>query len=149
MTDIRFYHLQMLPLERALPKLVAKVLASGARAVIKLGSDERVAQIDAALWTYDPNSFLPHGTARDGRPQDQPVWITTEDENPNAADVLILADGATSEHVAEFGKCLEVFDGNDANAVSQARERWRAYKAAPHRLTYWQQDADGRWQQME
>ena len=149
MTDIRFYHLQMLPLERALPALVAKVLASGARAVIKLGSDERVTQIDGALWTYDPNSFLPHGTARDGRAQDQPVWITTEDENPNAADVLILADGATSAHVTDFGKCLEVFDGNDTDAVAQARERWRGYKAAAHQLTYWQQDADGRWKQME
>lgn len=149
MTDIRFYHLQMMPLERALPVLVAKVLASGARAVIKLGSDERVAQIDSALWTYDPNSFLPHGTARDGRPQDQPVWITTDDENPNAADVLILADGATSGHVADFAKCLEVFDGNDAEAVANARERWRVYKAASHQITYWRQDAGGRWQRME
>ena len=149
MTDIRFYHLQQLPLERALPALVAKVLASGARAVIKLGSDERVAQIDGVLWTSDPNSFLPHGTARDGRAPDQPVWITTEDENPNAADVLILADGATSTRVADFGKCLEVFDGNDADAVARARERWRGYKAAAHQLTYWQQDAAGRWKHME
>jgi DNA polymerase-3 subunit chi len=148
-TEISFYHLQMTPLERALPKLVAKVLASGARAVVILGSEERVAQIDGALWTYDPNSFLPHGTARDGRPQDQPVWITAEDENPNGAGVLILADGATSAHAAEFEKCLEIFDGNDTAAVTAARERWRAYKDARHKLTYWQQDASGRWMQKE
>ena len=149
MTEIRFYHLQMTPLERALPKLVAKVLASGARAVIVLGSDERVTQIDGALWTYDPNSFLPHGSARDSRPQDQPVWLTTADENPNGAGVLILADGATSSRIGEFDKCLEIFDGNDANSVAAARERWRTYKSAAHRLTYWQQDDSGRWKQME
>lgn len=149
MTDIRFYHLQMMPLERALPKLVEKVLASGARAVIMLGSPERVAQIDSAMWTFDPNSFVPHGTASDGRPEDQPAWLTAEDENPNGANVLILGDGAASAHVAEFEKCLEVFDGNDANAVAAARERWRQYKSAAHEVTYWQQDTAGRWQQKE
>jgi DNA polymerase-3 subunit chi len=148
-TEISFYHLQRTPLERALPQLVAKVLARGARAVVMLGSEERVAQIDAALWTYDPNSFLPHGSARDGRSADQPVWLTTEDENPNGAQVLILADGAVSERIAEFEKCLEIFDGNDAEAVAAARERWRAYKSAAHPLTYWQQDESGRWKQRD
>jgi DNA polymerase-3 subunit chi len=147
MTDIRFYHLQAMPLDRALPKLVEKVLASGARAVIVLGSEERVAQIDGALWTFDPNSFLPHGTARDGRAEDQPAWITVQDENPNGARVLILADGAASSHVSEFEKCLDVFDGNDADAVAAARERWRNYKGSVHQVTYWKQDDSGRWHQ--
>ena len=120
MTDVSFYHLQRMPLERALPKLVEKVLASGARAVVMLGSEERVSELDSVLWTYDPNSFLAHGTARDGRPNDQPAWLTSEDENPNGANVLILADGATSAHVADFEKCLEIFDGNDAAAVTGA-----------------------------
>ena len=149
MTDVSFYHLQRMPLERALPKLVEKVLASGSRAVVMLGSDERVAELDSVLWTFDPNSFLPHGTPRDGRPDDQPAWLTTEDENPNGADVLILADGAISAHVADFQKCLDIFDGNDAAACASARERWRTYKAANHNVAYWQQDDSGRWQQKE
>lgn len=149
MTDVSFYHLQRTPLERALPKLLEKVLASGSRAVIMLGSDERVAELDSILWTYDPNSFLPHGTARDGRPEDQPAWLTAEDENPNGATVLILADGAASGRVAEFEKCLEIFDGNDAAALSAARQRWTAYKDANHKVAYWQQDETGRWREKE
>lgn len=147
MTDIRFYHLQSTPLERALPKLVEKVLASGARALVLLGSEERVAQIDSVLWTFDPNSFVPHGTTRDGRPEDQPAWLTAQDENPNGASVLIMADGAVSSRIGEFEKCLDVFDGNDPNAVASARERWRGYKQAAHNVTYWKQDDRGRWQQ--
>ena len=149
MTDISFYHLQRMPLERALPKLVEKVLAAGGRAVVKLGSEERVAELDSMLWTYDPNSFLPHGTARDGRPEDQPAWLTCEDENPNGANYLILADGAASSHVADFEKCLEIFDGGNAEAVAAARERWQVYKNADHKLAYWQQDEQGRWAQKE
>ena len=149
MTEIKFYHLQMTRLERALPQLVAKVLASGARAVVMLGSEERVAEMDGALWTFDPNAFVPHGTARDGRAADQPVWLTVQDENPNGAKVLILADGAASDRVGDFEKCLEIFDGNDAEAVLAARERWRAYKGAAYAVTYWRQDESGRWKQMD
>lgn len=146
MTEIRFYHLGRLPLERALPKLLEKVLASGARAVVLAGSEERVEALNAALWTYEQGAFLPHGSARDGRPEMQPVWLTAADENPNGASVLVLADGAESARIGDFDKCLEIFDGQDDEAVARARERWRAYKAAGHPLTYWQQTADGRWE---
>lgn len=145
MTEIAFYHLQTTPLERALPKLLERVLERGARAVVIAGSDERVEALNAALWTYDPNAFLPHGSPRDGRPAEQPIWLTVEDENPNGASVLILTDGAQSAHVDGFERCLEVFDGNDEEAVAAARERWRGYQAAGHALTYWQQNAQGRW----
>jgi DNA polymerase-3 subunit chi len=147
MTEIRFYQLQRTPLDRALPKLLEKVLESGARAVVLVGSEERLAALDAALWTYDPNAFLPHGTSRDGRAEEQPVWLTTSDENPNHAGVLVLADGARSDRVAEYDKCLEMLDGNDPDAVAAARERWRAYREAGFGLSYWQQnEASGRWE---
>lgn len=148
MTDIRFYQLQRMSLERALPKLLEKVLENRMRAVVVAGSDERLAAIDSALWTYDPNAFLPHGTSRDGRAADHPIWLTTGEDNPNGATVLVLADGATSGRVGEYERCLEILDGNDSEAVAAARERWRAYRDAGYALTYWQQnETTGRWEQ--
>ena len=103
--------------------------------------------LDASLWTYDPNAFLPHGASRDGRAEEQPIWLTTSDENPNRAGVLVLADGARSDLVARYDKCLEILDGNDAEAVAAARERWRAYREAGFELGYWQQnETSGRWE---
>jgi DNA polymerase-3 subunit chi len=146
MSDIGFYHLVRSPLEKALPKLLEKVLESGARAVVMAGSEERVESLAALLWTYHPNSFLPHGTARDGTPDRQPIWLTERDENPNGATILVLTDGASSEQVERYARCLEVFDGGDPEAVSRARERWRVYKDAGHSLTYWQQTESGGWE---
>ncbi|MGH6882849.1 MAG: DNA polymerase III subunit chi, partial [Hypericibacter sp.] len=88
MTEVRFYHLQRTSLEAALPKLLERTLARGQRALVMAGSNERVEALTAHLWTYDPNSFLPHGSKRDGRPERQPVWLTDQDENPNNATVL-------------------------------------------------------------
>jgi DNA polymerase-3 subunit chi len=121
-------------------------LARGKRAVVLLGSVERVEALNAHLWTFDPGSFLPHGSARDGHPARQPVWLTHVDENPNAADYLFVADGARSEHVAAYERVSELFDGRDDAAMADARSRWKDYQAAGHALEYWQQGERGGWE---
>jgi DNA polymerase III subunit chi len=143
MTEIGFYHLDKTPLERALPKLLERGLGAGFRILVVAGSAERVDHLDAALWTYDDASFLPHGSRRDGEAARQPVWLTAGDDNPNCADMLVLADGAASARLDEFRRCLDLFDGRDEAALAAARERWRLAKAAGHTLTYWQQTATG------
>jgi DNA polymerase-3 subunit chi len=145
-TEIGFYHLTRTPLERALPALLEKALAAGMRAVVMAGSEERIEALNQLLWSYEERSFLPHGSKRDGRPERQPVWLTTEDENPNGADCLVLTDGAVSTRVGAFRRCLDLFDGQDPDAVEAARLRWKDWKAAGHELSYWQQDESGRWQ---
>jgi DNA polymerase-3 subunit chi len=147
MTEIRFYHLQRTALEAALPPMLEKTLERGQRAVVLAGSDERVEHLTDHLWTYSEGGFLPHGSARDGNAALQPVWLTTADENPNEAQVLFLADGATSLKVADYQLCVELFDGNDEGVVQAARARWKTYKDAGHALTYWQQSTAGRWEQ--
>jgi DNA polymerase-3 subunit chi len=109
------------------------------------GSEARVEALNAALWTYDQGSWLPHGTAADGRPAEQPVWLTARDENPNDAAYLFLTDGAASERIADYERCFELFDGGDPAAVAAARQRWKAYEAAGHALAYWQQTETGGW----
>ncbi|MDH3236180.1 MAG: DNA polymerase III subunit chi [Alphaproteobacteria bacterium] len=146
MTEIGFYHLQRTPLERALPKLLEKVLEAGKRAVVVAGSDERVESLNGVLWTYRPDGFLPHGSAKDGNAEAQPVWLATAPENPNNAGILILTDGATTQSFDGFERCLEMFDGNDDAAVAAARERWTAYKAAGHDVVYYQQTESGGWE---
>jgi DNA polymerase-3 subunit chi len=146
MTDVRFYHLTSTSLEAALPQMLEKTLERGQRAVVIAGSETRVEALNAHLWTYKDRSFLPHGTAKDGFGERQPVWLTEGDENPNGAQVLFLTDGAASERVGDFQVCALLFDGRDAAAVDRARGQWRGYKDAGHQVTYWQQDAQGRWE---
>jgi DNA polymerase-3 subunit chi len=145
--DVMFYHLEHQPLERVLPMLIEKTLARGWRAVVQAGSDERLDALDAALWTYTEDSFLPHGTARSGHAAEQPVYLTTGDEVPNGAGVRFIVDGAAP---ASFSSGMErivfLFDGNDAEALAAARTQWKAAKAAGCGLTYWQQTSSGRWE---
>lgn len=149
MTAINFYHLERSTLEHALTQLLEKVLANKARAVVFAGSEERVEALNAALWTSPPHSFLPHGSRQDGHAPDQPVWLTTEDENPNGASVLVLTDGMASARMGEYERCLELFNGQDPAAVEAARERWRRYREEGHELIYWRQTPGGSWEKKE
>ncbi|MGE5538920.1 MAG: DNA polymerase III subunit chi [Gemmatimonas sp.] len=146
MTDIGFYHLTATTLESALPRLLEKVLASGQKAVVMAGSPERVEALNGQLWTYNPGSFLPHGSKGDGSAADQPIWLTDQDENPNGAAVLVLTEGVRSERVGDFARCLDLFDGADAQAVAEARTRWTEYRAKGFAVTYWQQTSSGGWE---
>lgn len=145
MVEVRFYHMTRTGLNAALPQMLEKVLERGQKAVVQLGSPERVEALNGHLWTYQERAFLPHGTAREGEAALQPVWLTAEAENPNGAQVLFLADGARRESLVGFDLCALLFDGNDDTALAAARADWKRLKEEGHELTYWQQDDEGRW----
>lgn len=143
MTEVSFYHLRREPLEQALPKLLAKAYERGLRAVVLAGSAERVAALNQRLWTYSREAFLPHGAAEDGHAAEQPIFLTTEEENPNGATLLVTVDGVDAGFMSDFERAVDMFDGNDEAALAAARERWQAAKAAGHDVTYWQQGPTG------
>jgi DNA polymerase III subunit chi len=147
MAEMLFYHLQRQPLEKVLPALLEKSLARGWRVVVQASSDERVEALDAHLWTYRDDAFLPHGTDREPDPAAQPVLLTTRDHNPNRAAVRFLIDGAdVPADAAGYERVVLLFDGEDPDALAAARERWTQAKAQGLATTYWQADAEGRWQ---
>lgn len=147
MSEVRFYHLTRRTLEEALPSLLTKAYERGMRAIVMNPSAERVEALNAHLWTFTPESFLPHGSAADGNAAAQPIWLTTAEENPNGASLLVLSDGATATNIGAYALVCDMFDGNDETALASARERWKRYKAEGHAVTYWQQGERGGWEQ--
>jgi len=146
-TEVLFYHLHRQPLERVLPTLLEKSLERGWRVVVQSSSEERVEALDAHLWTFSDDSFLPHGIWRDAEAREQPVLLTVNDDNPNGATVRFLIDGAgIPSDAAAYVRIVLLFDGDDADAVDAARARWSEAKSQSFDVTYWQPDEQGRWQ---
>lgn len=145
-TEIWFYHLEHRTLEEVLPNLLERSLERGWRAAVQATSAERVEALDTLLWAYAEESFLPHGTQRDGTPEAQPIYLTTEPDNPNAAKVRFLVDGAELGGADTYDRIVFLFDGRDGGAVARARAAWQDAKDKGFAVSYWQQDPDGRWQ---
>jgi DNA polymerase-3 subunit chi len=148
MMEVSFYHLTKTPLDKTLPRLLEKVVASHLRAVVLTDSQERLQALDSLLWAYSQLSFLPHGTHKDGHSAHQPIWLTTTLENPNNAQVLVITDGSQVDTFDSFHSCLDLFNGLDEDEVAKTRERWKYYKHLGHTVTYWRQDDAGQWQKM-
>ncbi|MGQ0527332.1 MAG: DNA polymerase III subunit chi [Alphaproteobacteria bacterium] len=143
MTDIRFYHMERHALEQTLPPLLTKALENGHRVIVKAQDEVEVEKLNEYLWTWNQNSFLPHGSQKDGNVSEHPVFLTADDSNPNGADVLILTQGAQSPDIGAYKLCCEMLDGKDKTSVEGARTRWKIYKDAGYDVTYWQQGEKG------
>jgi DNA polymerase-3 subunit chi len=146
MSEVLFYQLDRKPLEAVLPELLEKCVERRWHTVVQLGSEERVAALDAHLWTYRDDGFLPHGTARDGHAERQPIYLTAGGDNPNHATVRFLADGVPLADPAPYDRLILIFDGHDEEALAAARQAWSAVRQAGHQATYWQQTERGGWE---
>ena len=147
MTEVRFHHLERRRLDQALPRLLERALEEGRRVVVRASSDEMVAALNERLWTYDDASFLPHGAAGDGDPATQPIFLTSEIENPNAATMLVRLSGVEAGEADDaFDVVVLMFDGRDETALAEARDEWRRLKDQGRAISYWRESDEGGWE---
>jgi len=133
-----------------LPPLLEKSLERGWRVVVQSTSPERTETLDAHLWTYSDDSFLPHATSRVGDAEDQPIILSVEEGNPNRAHVRFLIDNAALPADCDsYERVVLVFNGDDGDALAAARGAWTDCKSRGFEVTYWQADEQGRWQRRE
>jgi len=150
MTEVLFYHLQNMSLQSVLPPLLEKSLERGRRVVVQSNSQERTEALDAHLWTYSDDSFLPHATGQASDIEDQPIVLSVGEGNPNRANVRFLIDNAAlPADTDSYARVVLVFNGEDGEALAAARQAWKDCKARGFEVTYWQTDERGRWQRRE
>ena len=146
MTEVWFYHLESKTLDQVLPELLERSLSRKWRAIVRVGSRERLEALDTYLWTYRDDSFLAHGSSAEANAASQPILLTVDAAAPNRADILFLVDGAEAFDLHAFKRCVDLFDGRDPAAVEAARSRWRSAVKEGHEVTYWQQTESGKWE---
>ncbi len=140
-----FYHLSERPLEQVLPEILEKSLQRGWKVAVKATARARLDMLDAQLWTYREDSFLPHGKETDANAALQPILLTNSGLS-NHPQILILVDGARLElaSIGHFERVCILFDGNDPERLAEARADWKAISAAGAKAIYWAQEG-GKW----
>jgi DNA polymerase III subunit chi len=132
-----FYHLTRVPLEKALPSIAERILANGERLVIVAEDEKLLTRIDALLWSYKPESFLPHG--REGS---QPILLSADASGSSAQNVALI-DGAWRDAALSFGRAFYFFD---SETIADARTAWRGLAERDEvERHYWKQDDAGKW----
>lgn len=143
--QVDFYHLTATPLDRALPQIAEKVVASGARLLIVTGDAAQRTAIDRLLWLYAPDSFLPHAELDSGNDSAQPILIAGDVDAANGARHIALVDGVWRDDALDFDRAFHFFDDE---AIREARLAWKALgERDTVQRRYWKQNDAGRWEQ--
>jgi DNA polymerase-3 subunit chi len=143
--QVDFYHLAAVPLERVLPRIAERLLGDGQRLLVVAGEEALAARIDADLWTYAPDAFLPHGRAGAEGEADQPLLISAATNPANGARNIAIVDGMWRDEALGFDRAFYLFD---AGTIDGARAAWRTLGMREDIVRrYWKQDEDGRWRE--
>lgn len=147
MGAVYFYHLTRRPVEVTLPMLLEKSLQAGWRVFVRGTDRERLVWLDDKLWLGGDESFLPHGVEGGPHDADQPILLGQGATASNGAQCLMSIDGAelTPEEINETERSCILFDGNDQEALSEARKQWKSLTAAGCSAQYWSEES-GNWQ---
>jgi DNA polymerase-3 subunit chi len=145
--EFLFYHLERRRIEQALPDFLEAALAEGYRIVVQTPSREWRDALNERLWTYREDSFLPHGSAADGDPTSQPIFLTETDEAPNGATLRVLLGPADVERFrdAECERVIVLFDSRDEAAMAEARTAWKQLTSGGGAPSYWKEGDEGGW----
>ena len=143
--QVDFYHLTIQPLDRVLPRIAERVVEGGGRLLVVAESEDQRADIDKLLWSYAPDSFLPHAQAGADADADQPILIAAAPAPANAARNVALADGIWRDAALGFDRAFHFFD---AERIAEARIAWKALADRDGvERRYWKQNDAGRWEQ--
>ncbi len=143
--QVDFYHLTATHLDRALPSIAERVIATGGRLLIVAEGDAQRAALDRLLWNYAPDSFLPHAIAGADDDAAQPVLIAPDVNAANHARHIALVDGQWRDEALKFDRAFHFFDSDHIRA---AREAWKGLAGRESvERRYWKQNDAGRWEQ--
>ena len=123
-------------------------MGRGWRVVVQTVDDLRLKALDDLLWTFDKTSFLPHATMREANAAAQPVLLTTDAGNANAAQMRVYVEGAEiAPDLAKdaYERVIVMFDGANEAELEAARAQWTRLKREGFALEYWQQGETGGW----
>lgn len=141
---VDFYHLTRSPLDRVLPRIAQRLHDDGERLLLLSDDADQRRHLDMLLWSYAPDSFLPHAEAGAGDDACQAVLIAPEPTDANAARNVAIVDGRWRDEALTFDRAFHFF-GEDH--IAAARTAWKglADREGIERR-YWRQ-GDGGWEQ--
>ncbi|QMT39593.1 DNA polymerase III subunit chi [Neisseria shayeganii] len=139
MTAVTFYT-HVSNIEHFACRLSKRALEAGSRVLLWSDDDQQIERLDQALWTFEPESFLPHQIwpASSSLPADTRLLLAGDAELPALPPgwtVLNLSPDFWSQAPAPPARILEII-GTQAHELSAARQRFAHYQRHGFTLTH-------------
>ena len=119
-------------------RLLRKATRLGAKVAVT-APGETLGALDRALWTFEPNEFVPHVRLPAGgvvapRLRPTPIWLVDRVADAPDQDVLLNLGAQTPPGFESFARVIELVSMGDDDRQA-GRERWKHYTTRGYAIT--------------
>ncbi len=107
-------------------RLIDKVQRMGMRVLVAMDTEADARAFDELLWTFKPESFIPHQLINGGKPA--PVEITFTADAGGHQGLLLNLSKTTPAYFSRFERLSEVVV-QEQQSLASSRERYSFYKS--------------------
>lgn len=105
-------------------RLIEKVIRQGNRVMVMVDDDE-LDTLNDLMWTFKPESFVPHARISDAHP-DLPVIISSNEVESSHHDVMINLQSRLPNQFSRFERLLEIVV-QKPHVLEATRENYKFY----------------------
>ncbi|MDX1574268.1 MAG: DNA polymerase III subunit chi [Methylophaga sp.] len=131
MTRVSFYILKSQDIhsrQQIACRLAEKAWREGHQVFIYTENAQQSAAMDEALWTFRPESFVPHQILESANTVAAPVLISHDNTPPpRLMDVLINLNAEQPMFFSQFERLAEIID-DDEQVKQYGRQRYKFYQ---------------------
>ena len=134
MTTVTFYYRktsQHLGKARLVCQLASTAYRNGHKVYVSVQNEDQCEMLNQMLWTFSPNSYVPHTSLTDDRDPDLekfPVVIGVSDPPDKFNDVLISLHDEVPSFVNRFQRVVEPVDAHPEDEA-KAKARFTQYQS--------------------
>ena len=137
MTEVLFVQTSASRMEIRACEIAEENYAQGRRLQIIALDQEQAERLDDLLWTFKPDTFIPHDlwTGVDSKPG-QPVIITSKEEQVEGFDSLLMMDYCEVDLVRQFSQAVHLVVVDKPERLDASRRYWILLKDAGFTLRH-------------
>ncbi|HWV16143.1 MAG TPA: DNA polymerase III subunit chi [Cellvibrio sp.] len=113
-------------------RLIEKVAGLGHSILVAVDSEEEAQTLDDLLWSFKPESFIPHQII--GGDNESPVEITFTQEAGDHHQVLVNLSSRIPEYFSRFARLSEIVI-QEPKILESTREHYKFYKQRGYPIT--------------
>ena len=138
MTRIDFYVLDSTGVSERLNfccRLTEKAVKQGLKVLIWLENSEQEQEVDALLWQFKPESFIPHERIKSAELNPKsPVALSSASDLPTGGEVLINMSTRTPATVDRFLRIAEIVN-QEKKVLNSTRQHYSNYRDQGYKIT--------------
>jgi DNA polymerase-3 subunit chi len=137
MTEVLFVQTSASRMEMRACEIAEESYAQGRRLQIIALDQEQAERLDDLLWTFKPDTFIPHGLWV-GSPDEpaQPVVVTTRKEAVEGMDSLLMMGYGEVDLVGQFSHAFHLVLVDNEDRLDGSRRYWTLLKDAGFSLRH-------------